>query len=259
MTDDSPRKIQSISTSHRIIQKLQELDGAKASEIAESVDIGRSTAYQYLSTLRDEGYVVKKNHTYHLGLKYLDHGMYARNNHPVVELARPSLNSLVEQTGEIGWCTCEDNGKLVTLDMAVGERDINNKFRGRIGNREYLHAHAGGKAILANYDHDRIGAIIESHGLPEYTDETITDRDEIFEELERVRESGVAFNDEEAIRGYRAVGAAVTQDDETVGSITIGGPKNRLTGEYFESELPDLIRGVINEIELRGSVPSPWN
>ncbi|WP_246403810.1 IclR family transcriptional regulator [Halobellus ruber] len=184
--------------------------------------------------------------------------MYARNRHPILELARPSLDSLIEETGEIGWLTCEDNGKLVTLDVAVGERGINDKFRGRIGNREFMHAHAGGKAILATYPDETVSEIIDEYGLPEYTSETITDTEALFEELAEIRETGIAVNDEEAITGYRAVGAAVTQGEETIGSITIGGPKNRLTGTYFLEDLPDLLRGVINEIDLRGSVSSPW-
>lgn len=258
MDDDSTRKIKSIATYHKILQELQRLDGAGASEIAENLEIGRSTAYQYLSTLDSEGYLKKQNKEYYIGLKYLDHGMYARDKHPIVELARPSLDGLIDETGEIGWLTCEDNGKLVTLDVVVGQRDINNKFRGRIGNREFLHAHAGGKAILATFCDEEVSRIIDAHGLPEYTPQTITDPEALFEELADIRDSGIAVNDEEAITGYRAVGAAVTQDGETIGSITIGGPKNRLTGEYFHHELPDLIRGVINEIDLRGSVSSPW-
>ncbi|MFD1686181.1 IclR family transcriptional regulator [Halobellus litoreus] len=258
MTGESPRKIQSLQTAHRIVETLQELDGAGASAIADRLDIGRSTAYQYLMTLREEGYVIKRDQTYHIGLKYLDHGMYARDNHPMIEISRPSLRDLVDETGEIGWCTSEDNGKLVTLDIIEGERNLNAKFRGRIGNREFMHAHAGGKAILSGYSNDRILEIIETHGLPAYTQQTITDSEELLAEIERVREDGVAFNDEEAIDGYRAVGAPVTLDGETIGSITIGGPKNRMSDEYYTDTLPDLIGGVINEIELRGSVSSPW-
>ena len=258
MTSNSPRKIASLDTAHQIVQKLQELDGAGASEIAEHLDIGRSTAYQYLMTLLEEGYVIKRDQKYHIGLKYLDHGMYARNNHPMLEVSRPSLQDLVDKTGEIGWITSENNGKLVTLDIVIGERTLNDKFRGRIGNREYMHAHAGGKAILSGYSYDKISDIIESHGMPAYTDQTITTRDDLMEEIKEVREIGVAFNDEEAISGYRAVGAPVTLDGETVGSITIGGPKNRLDDEYFRNELPSLVRGLINEVELRGSVSSPW-
>ena len=78
------------------------------------------------------------------------------------------------------------------------------------------------------------------------------------QEIKNIREEGVAFNDEEAISGYRAVGAPVTLNNETIGSITIGGPKNRLDDDHFRNELPSLVRGLINEVELRGSVSSPW-
>lgn len=258
MVDESPRKIQSLETAHRITEALQELDGAGASTIANHLDMGRSTAYQYLMTLQEEGYVTKHEQTYHIGLKHLDHGMYARDNHPMIEISRPSLRDLVDETGEIGWCTSEDNGKLITLDIIEGDRNLNTKFRGRVGNREFMNAHAGGKAILSGYSNNRVIEIIEEHGLPAYTQQTITDSEALLTEIERVRKEGVAFNDEEAIKGYRAVGAPVTLDNETIGSITVGGPKNRMPDEYYEETLPDLIRGVINEIELRGSVSSPW-
>lgn len=258
MADESPREIQSLKTAYRITEALQELDGAGASAVADHLNIGRSTAYQYLMTLQEMGYVTKREQTYRIGLKHLDHGMYARNNHPMIEISRPSLQDLVDETGEIGWCTTEDNGQLVTLDIIEGDRNLNTKFRGRIGNREFMNAHAGGKAILSGYDNNKIINIIEKHGLPAYTQQTITDTEALLTEIERVREEGVAFNDEEAIEAYRAVGAPVTLNDATIGSITIGGPKNRMSGEYYRETLPDLIRGVINEIELRGSVSSPW-
>jgi DNA-binding IclR family transcriptional regulator len=121
-----------------------------------------------------------------------------------------------------------------------------------------MNAHAGGKAILSGYDNDKIMNIIGEYGLPAYTQQTITDAEALLTEIERVCEEGVAFNDEEAIEGYRAIGAPVTLNGATIGSITIGGPKNRMLGGYYKETLPDLIRGAINEIELRGSVSSPW-
>lgn len=259
MANEPGQTVSSVVRAHAIMEVLKDLDGGGVTELADEVNLAKSTVHKYLTTLRDLGYVVKKGETYHLGLKYLDFGMYARDQHPAVDLARPSLQNLVSQTGEIGWCTCEENGQLVTLDIAVGEHDINKKFKGQIGNREYLHAHAGGKAILAEYSEERIDAIIEQHGLPAYTEQTITDRDELLADLARVRDTGVAFNDEEAIRGYRAVGGAITQNGTVIGSLTIGGPRSRLRESEFTDDLPELIRGAINEIELRGSVESPWN
>jgi len=258
MTKHGNEEVRSVVKAHDILEQLRDEDGAGVTELAERLEMGKSSVYKYLSTLRNHGYVVKNGDQYDLGLKYLEFGMQARDTHSVVELAQPSLRNLVERTGEIGWCTCEENGQLVTLDIAVGEHDINTHFRGQIGNRTDLHAHAGGKAILAEYDDERVAEIIDTHGLTEYTDRTITDREELFEALEGIREAGIAFNDEESIRGYRAVAGPVTQNGTVVGSITIGGPRSRLDGERFTEYIPELIRGALNEIELRGSVESPW-
>jgi DNA-binding IclR family transcriptional regulator len=82
------------------------------------------------------------------------------------------------------------------------------------------------------------------------TENTITSRSALFDELERIREQGYAQNYGEQLKGTRAVSSAIVIEDEVLGAISIGGPEHRLHGDWFETELPNQVGSVSNEIRL---------
>ncbi|MFB6270828.1 MAG: IclR family transcriptional regulator, partial [Halobacterium sp.] len=119
------------------------------------------------------------------------------------------------------------------------------------GKRIYLHGAALGKAILAHLPEERVDAIVDRHGLPALTENTITDRDVLRDELADVRERGMAFDDEERLDGLRSVAAAVTSPDgDVLGAISIAGPTTRLQDERFREEIPEVVRSAVNVIDL---------
>lgn len=88
-------------------------------------------------------------------------------------------------------------------------------------------------------------------GAPRLTPNTITDEEELLEELERTRERGYALNDEESTSGLRAVSVSITDSDGSVlGALGVSGPTHRFTNGRFEEELPDILLGVVNGLEL---------
>lgn len=120
----------------------------------------------------------------------------------------------------------------------------------KIGARLHLHNTVSGKTILAELHEERIREIIDKHGLPRYTEDTITDPDRLFQELEAVREDGVAFNDGESTQGFRAVASSIHLDGKILGSIVVWGPKNRFKGDRFTKTIPDSLTGAANAFEL---------
>ncbi|EMA72721.1 IclR family transcriptional regulator [Halorubrum distributum JCM 13916] len=114
-----------------------------------------------------------------------------------------------------------------------------------------MHQTAAGKAILSCYSDQWVREIVDRHGLPAATPQTISDEVALFDELADIRDRGVAFNSEESTEGLRSVAVPVTGPDGGVlGALAVAGPTHRLTGERFERELPDLVRSVVNEVEL---------
>ena len=73
----------------------------------------------------------------------------------------------------------------------------------------HMHSSATGKAILAHYSDDHVEAILDRHGLPARTKNTITDREELSEEFEEIREKGMSFEREEYKPGMITIAAPI--------------------------------------------------
>jgi len=249
MGETHKNKVKSVERTFRIVGGLQELDGAGVTELSSHLDLPKSTVHNYLSTLEREAYVVKEDDQYRVGLRFLEHGAFARNQSELFEVARPELDRLAEETGELVNLLVEEHGKGIYLYRTRGENAV--RVKEHVGNRVSLHSTALGKAILAHYSDRRLDEIIERHGMPATTDRTVTDREELDEALETVREQGVAFDDEERLSGLRCVAAPVlSNDDRVLGAISVSGPSHRFDGDRFRDELPQRVLETANVLEL---------
>lgn len=248
-SDTSPQRVEATKRSIEILASLKDDGPANLTEIATRLGYSKSTVHRHLATLVEEGYITNDDGRYQIGLLYLDYGIHARSESELYQFAKPKVDDLADDLGEKVWIMAEDNGYGVFLYHASGKHPV--KTYTRDGYRAYLHAFAAGKAILAFMDRDRVDHILHRRGMPTETSKTVTDRAELYAELDRIRDRGVAFNREESITGIHAVAAPIlSPKDEPLGSITVAGPASRIDGEYLEQELPQLLLGVANEIEV---------
>jgi len=233
-----------------ILDSLQEQNVATPSELAQTVDLARSTIHDYLATLEYRGYIVQNgNGKYELGLRLLDHGMHAREQRTVTAFAQSAVERLAEKTGEGVRLWHQENGLAIILERVLGEQAVQLHPYDRIGSTTYLHSHSGGKAILAWLPREDIEDVIEEYGLPKQANKTITTPETLYDELEDIREKEVAFSRNESFDGVHSIAAPIIVD-EVVGSISVAGPAHRFQGSFFDQELPELILGATNEIEL---------
>jgi len=246
----SKRGIKSADRVFDIIKVLFETDGMTTSELADELNLATSTTHEYLKTCKQRDYVVKNaDGTYTLSLKFLDLGEMVRQLSPVYKTAQKPLARIADKTGEVAWLCTEEHGYIVPLDVKRGQQGV--QVVGRIGKRKPMHRISAGKAMLAEMPRDRVEAILDRHGLPGATENTLTDRGALFETLETIRERGYAFNDGEEVEGIRAVGMAIVTDGDVHGALSVSGPSNRVQGERFREELPEMLSGAVNEIELK--------
>jgi len=111
---------------------------------------------------------------------------------------------------------------------------------------------AGGKSLLAHLPVNRRKNIIDRHGIPDITENTITNRVTFTESLEDLRRRGYAFGRGEQLRGLRAIGGPVTGPDDCVlGAMSIAGSKEVRRDDAFEDDLPEEVISTVNVIELR--------
>lgn len=246
---DSGRRVQAVRTSCRILETLRNEDRMGVSELAAQLDQSKATVYNHLNTLLDEEFVVRHGDDYELSLRFVDFGEYAKDKLRNYDIVREEVERLAEKTGEVAHFMVEEHGRGVYMAKSRGEDAIHTASY--VGNRKDLHCTALGKAILSRLSDDRIDDIISKRGLDSHTENTITTREELFEELESIREEGVAFDGEEVLDGLRCVAAPVDHPSSDIqGAISISGPTSRFKGERFREELPELVRGGANVIEV---------
>lgn len=249
MNETAKHPVRTAEKTLEIIDLLKEREGGRVTELADSLDMGASAVHNHLSTLMEHGYVVKEGDEYQLGLKFLELGGFTRNQVQLYKIAEPEIERLAEETGELVNLMTEERGWGVYLKRSKGKDALD--LDTYAGKRVHLHSTALGKSILAYMPPERVDQIVEHRGLPKVTEQTIDNREALQQELEKVRERGHAIDQGERLKGLRCVSAPIMRDDEKVlGSISVSAPANRVNSVQLQEELPTLIKGSANVIEL---------
>jgi DNA-binding IclR family transcriptional regulator len=241
--------LKSVDRVFNILEHLRREGPRTVTELAADLDMPKSTVQTYLNTLYRHKFVVKSDGAYRLGLRFLEYGIHTLHEVPLYPEVRGKLEELADSTGELAACFVEEEGEAVYVYGVEGERSIRTDLS--IGDRSDLHCTASGKAILAFLPDERVETIVAEHGLDRHTDHTITDPDELRAELDRIRERGHAYSRQESVEGVRAVAAPIVLDGRVTGSISLAGPANRFVDGRFETEIPSIVRGAANELELK--------
>lgn len=251
-TSDGGRRIKAVATTCELLDALKKRDAAGISELAHETGYSKTTVHSHLATLLDNEFVVKRNGSYEISLKFVDFGEIAKNRVPIYRIAKQEVDKLAERTGEVAQFMLEEHGQGVYLHKARGDDAI--RTASYTGDRKDLHCTALGKAILSQFPAGRVDELIERHGMSAYTENTITSREELFETLQTVQEENVAYDDEEVLSGLRCVAAPIVhQNGSTQGAISISGPTSRFKGERFREKLPEMVRSAANVIEVNAS------
>ncbi len=249
MSPDSGESIQSIKTTFSIIEFLRDVETAGITEIATTLELPKSTVHSHLQTLEEIEYIRRVEEEYQIGTRFLELGERARSRTVVYEHARDPIDRLAEETGEISGLLVEEHGMGTLIYRAEGPQAV--KLDTYTGIRFHLHTAALGKAILAHLSETKRDQILRNRGLPQRTPSTITDRDQLEDELDQIRQEGIAFSDEERTPGIRSVAAPIKRTDDTVlGAISLAGPTSRLRDDRWKSEFPGRLRDAANVIEL---------
>ncbi|MCQ6276087.1 IclR family transcriptional regulator [Bacillus sp. V3B] len=220
--------IQVISRAAKILRTLREHPkGLSLSQIAKEVSLARSTVQRIVTTLEQENFVAAAtaNGGFRLGPEIAILAAAVHSN--LREEIRPFLIQLSNRVNETVDLSILDNGKVLFVDQIIAAHPL--QATSQPGAAFPLHCTANGKAILASLPIMQVEKLLPEQLKP-YTDNTITKRDELLEELEKVRREGVAFSKEEHVHGVCAVGAVVFDRIGNRSAISIPLPSTRFYG-----------------------------
>ncbi len=236
-------------TSVRVLDTIRRMGGeAETSDLVNELPLAQSTVYKHLRTLEEEDLVVKRDGRYRIGARCLEFGGFVRRYDHIYQTAKADVQNMAEETGELANLMFEEAGMGVYVYTAGGENAVN--IDTGIGKRVHLNCTALGKAILSTMSDDEIDEVIESRGLPKPTERTIADRDALFDEIEQVRNDGVAYERNQRVEGICCVAAPVTTEGGRRAAISISGPERRMSRDRLRTDLTETVQRAANVIEL---------
>lgn len=248
--ESDTEQVKSVSKLLSIIEILVSEDGAGVTEVANELNMPPSTVYRYLNTLEQNKYVIQEGNTYRLGLKISKFGNQVKGDRKICQLAEPIVQELAEETKERAQFLVLEHNDVVYATLAQGQRAV--EVDSHVGKRLPLHATASGKAILAHLPEEEIDQILENYNMEKLAKNTLTDRKSLLNELDEIRERGYSYNRQETTNGLVSIGTAITAPmGKPVGALTVSGPAHRLESGHLQNELPDMLLGAANELELK--------
>lgn len=222
--------IKSLDRAMAILQRLGEMGGVTLSVLATDMGQSPATVYRVLITLEGRGLVDfdEAEQLWNIGAGAYLIGAHFLRRTSLVERARPVLRQLMQVTGETANLGIERNGEVLFVSQVETHSNIRAFFPP--GSMSQMHASGIGKALLAFMPEDRREMILGQQNLPRYTDQTLTDRAALEQNLQACRAQGYAVDADEKTQGMRCIAAPVYDVfGEAVAGLSVSGPSSRIS------------------------------
>lgn len=227
-------KIQSVERALNLLDRIADHPEKEHSltELAEFLDVDKSSAFRLLSTLMAHNLVRQDDgrKTYRLGFGIFSLAAALRSQTKITELASPFLKRLTLETKENAHLAVLSGSSAVFVDRERATKTI--AANTDIGDAEELYCTAVGKCLISRLDAQAVKLLLSGTELTRYTENTIVDLDELVAELALVRARGYAYDAEEYERNVVCLAAPVVDFEGVVlAAIGISGPKERMESQ----------------------------
>ena len=211
------------------------------SEIAERMDLSKSTTYGLVNTLTAFGYLEQtENKKYRLGLKLFELGNLVQSRMDVRMEARPYCQLLADKYRTTVHLATHSEGEIIYIDKVDNNSSV--VVYSQIGKRAPMYCTGGGKAILAFLPEEYMEKYVLSRPLIKMTEHTITTGDRLLKELEQVRERGYAVDDEEIEPGLHCIAAPIfNHKRQPQMAISMSFPYGRMWDLDWEQAVRDVL------------------
>jgi IclR family transcriptional regulator, carbohydrate utilization repressor len=204
-------------------------------DIAGRTGLHPSTTHRILNDLVLGRYVERPEPgAYRLGMRLLELGNLVKARLDVREAALAPMRELHRLTHQPVNLSVRQGDEIVYIERAFNERSGMQVVR-TIGGRAPLHLTSVGKLFLAHDDVQRVRGYAARTGLAGHTRNSIVDLGRLERELNQVRRTGVARDDEELELGVRCMAAGIYDDaGRLVAGLSVSAPADRLEEVWLE-------------------------
>ena len=234
--------VQSVDRALSILETLAASPkGLGIAEISEKTELHKSTVHRLLATLVSRGYAKQDGYSrYKLTLKLFELGGRSIENLDMLEIARPYLEQIRDQTDEVVHLVMLEEPEIVYIDKVEPNTTI--RMHSRIGMRRPLYCTAVGKAIMSTMINDELEIVWNNSRIEQLTAYTITSLEKMKEELMLIKKRGYSIDEEENEIGVRCVAIGLLDHtNKACGAISVSGPVERMTDEAIKKIIQTLI------------------
>ena len=252
-------KIQSIYRASRILS-LYSFDKPRfgISEISRALNLHKGTVQGLVRTLTAEGFLQQDPETrkYELGFKIYELGVILAGTLEINQKAVHHAQQLAKKTQHLVRIGILDKSSvLVTMDATPEPQPF---LSPQLGPRAPLYCTAMGKAILAFLEQHEIDAYLGGVELLPYTMNTMTEKEQLLEELRETRRRGYSINREEHLLLRAAIGAPIFgRKSRLVGSMCLVGDPSYLFGKRMERIVKEVVKTAVQISQLMGCFQMP--
>lgn len=224
-TPPDKAQVQVIARAAAILRALEDQPaGLSLGQIAQRVNLARSTVQRIVGALAAEKLLIaaSPNGRVRLGPTILRLATSVQTD--FVAIVRPFLVRLSNDLRETVDLAAIKRDHLVFIDQVIGSQRL--RAVSAVGESFPLYCTANGKAYLAELDDDVVASLVGT-SFEARTPHTLTTLDQLLEELQTVRKSGVAFDREEHTLGICAAGVVLRDLLGNHVAISVPVPRQR--------------------------------
>lgn len=210
-------------------------------ELVEILDLPKPTVHRIAIQLEEEGYLQRSpiDKRFKIGRQLKNLAFDILSNNSVGAARHAILQALSEEIGETCNCTMLDGNHTIYFDRVETNWPI--KIALHPGSKLPLHATASGKLFLANMKPKDRQRLLRAAPLHRHTDRTLVSPDLLEDELKKIKEEGVGYDNEEFLTGMVAIAIPVFNNENKVCfTVAVHAPTIRMTIENLRQYIPSL-------------------
>lgn len=223
----------------------------KLSEIADRLDLDRSTTYRLLISLEKCGFVEKDIRTreYSLGLSAFEIGFAYLKQMDFMKVSKPIMMELAEKAQETVHLAVMVDTEIIYVDKVDSPRAVG--VLSKIGQRGPVYCTALGKVMLAFQTEEEKKRIMTKLRFKTFTANTITNKKKLAEELESIKKQGYALDRREIEDDVECIGAPIKNHlGQVIAALSVSGPKYKI-GTPLEEQFISGVRDAAETISMK--------
>lgn len=246
----NPYYLSSVGNALHIIDVLGENGSLAMPQICRMTGLGKSSAYRLLSTLVEEGFLLRESENkFRLSGKFVKYSRKVLLETNIVQIAQPYIKQIANETGLSGHLTVLDKNSGDAIFICKESALFGLQSAATVGTSMKAYRLATGKVLLAFLeDEDRL-RLLSQYTYEKFTENTIDSAYKLQQELEKIKICGYAIDNEESEIGLRCVAVPIrSYRGKVLAALSLSGASGKVIS--MENKLKDLLFNTAEEMRL---------